>query len=83
MFPLDKLSSSTLHTIIFGFMLNKPILDRNFSSSELFNFISPPSLSWFNLSFKILISFSVKLFFLTFSNFFGVFLNKDPLMKYQ
>ena len=30
--PLSKLSSSTLHTIIFGLILNKPKLDKNLFS---------------------------------------------------
>ena len=39
-FPLDKFSSSTLHTIILGLILNRPILDKNLFSSSLLIFTS-------------------------------------------
>ena len=42
LFPIAKLSSSTLQTIILGFMLNNPMLDKKlFSSSPVFNSSSP------------------------------------------
>ena len=41
--PFERLSSSTLHTIIFGFMLNNPMLDKNFFSNSSFTITSLPS----------------------------------------
>ena len=71
LFPLERLSSSTLQTIILGLTLSNPSWFKIFvsSSSIVFKF-SSPLFSDSNFFSKICISFGLNSFFFPFSSFF-------------